>query len=527
MVQPYSVVISAEDDFTRCILCGCPAATPVPVWLDVVRVLYARRGRVKLSGIFTKHHRSTLEVESDRSIDWRQTRSRGDNDVRYPGGSYFILHERCWQYAWEYFGHIRLETFYDVLRDVPPPPEPSYANSNDCYPCLTRSLSEIVKYAKPLPVPSATVKARMETRSSHDPFRHLPIELREYIGIQLDTGDFFNLRNASRAMSVIFHDNCFWRSRFQPENDRGWLLEWEWDDNNSNETRQVDWRQLYHATSNIGAKFDTTMRVREVLHWIEDKINAGKGLNASPLDFYGRALQSYHNNSWYKLSTAGKGKRKSIVSADFLASVDTIGISMISGSKVYEQESEPSWSHTEAATEIVALEFINKSGRSVVLGKKPPKTAQISSKELALAVSKYEADKRYRRRQQPTCPYDSRGAHVLCDAKFFRGFRIRYTSDGIHSIGVIQERPGHDRYDYYDKHTTVLHGYTARHSPTYDMVLDRVSTVVATFDGGKLVELGLRGSGWRIPLDGRAPSLEGWDVDVLRYGTKLAKSRTG
>jgi hypothetical protein len=77
------------------------------------------------------------------------------------------------------------------------------------------------------------------------------------------------------------------------------------------------------------------MRVREVLHWIEDKINAGKGLNAPPLDFYGRALQSYHNNSWYKLSTAGKGKRKSIVSADFLASVDTIGISMISGSKVY------------------------------------------------------------------------------------------------------------------------------------------------------------------------------------------------
>lgn len=334
-------------------------------------------------------------------------------------------------------------------------------------------------------MPSATVKARMEMRSSHDPFRRVPIELREHIGIQLDTGDFFNLRHASRAMSVIFHDNCFWRSRFQPDNDRGWLLEWEWGDNNNNRTRQVDWRQLYHATSNIGAKFDTTMRVREVLHWIEDTINASKGLNARPLDFYGRSLQSYHNDSWYTLSTAGKGK--CIVSADFLASVDTIGISMISGSKVYEQES--SWSHTEAATEIVALEFINESGRSVVLGKKLPKTTQLSSKELALAVSKYEADKRYRRQGQPGCPYDRRGVHVLCEAKFFRGFRIRYTSDGIHSMGVIQEKPGHDRYDYYDKHTTVLHGYTAGHSSTYDMVLDRVNTVVATFDVRYLLTL--------------------------------------
>lgn len=87
-----------------------------------MQTVYARRGRVELSGIFTKHHRSTLKVQSDRSIDWRQTELRRHNDVRYPGGSYFILHEQCWQYAWEYFGSINVETFYDVLRDVPPPP---------------------------------------------------------------------------------------------------------------------------------------------------------------------------------------------------------------------------------------------------------------------------------------------------------------------------------------------------------------------------------------------------------------------
>lgn len=143
MVRPYSVVVSPAEDFTRCILCGCPTATgtPFPVWLDVVRVrkpssapsidrllmqtVYARRGRVKISDIFTKHNGSTLNVRSDRSIDWRQTDthqpSRYDNNPRYPGGSYFILHEQCWQYAWGYFGRINVETLYDVLRSVPPP----------------------------------------------------------------------------------------------------------------------------------------------------------------------------------------------------------------------------------------------------------------------------------------------------------------------------------------------------------------------------------------------------------------------
>lgn len=327
-------------------------------------------------------------------------------------------------------------------------------------------------------MPSATVKARMETRTNtedHDPFRRLPIELREHIGIQLDTGDFFNLRYASRAMAVIFHDNFFWRSRFQPDNDRGWLLEWECDDDDG--TRQIDWRQLYHATSNIGVKFDTTMRVREVLHWIEDMINAKKGLNASPLGFYGRALQSYHDNIWYALSTAGKGK--CIQSADLLVSVGTIGISMVSGSKDYEQKSSGPHTDTdtEAATEIVALEFINRSGRSVVLGKKIPRATKLSSEELAAEVSKYERDKRYNRR--PRCPYDGKGVHVLCNAKWFRGFRMRYTSGGIHSVGVIREttRGGTDA-------APVLHGYTARHFPAYDydMALDYVDTVVATFD---------------------------------------------
>lgn len=141
MVQPYSVVVSPAEDFTRCILCGCPTGTAFPVWLDVVRVrkppptpsmdrllmqtVYARRGKVKLSEIFTKHNSSTLKVRPDRSIDWRQTDtnqpSRDDKNPRYPGGSYFILHEQCWQYAWGYFGQISVETLYDVLRSVPPP----------------------------------------------------------------------------------------------------------------------------------------------------------------------------------------------------------------------------------------------------------------------------------------------------------------------------------------------------------------------------------------------------------------------
>ena len=87
----------------------------------LMQTVYARRGRVKLSGIFTKHNRSTLNVRPDRSIVWRETDPRDDNQPRYPGGSYFILHEQCWQYAWDYFGRINVETLYDVLRYLPPP----------------------------------------------------------------------------------------------------------------------------------------------------------------------------------------------------------------------------------------------------------------------------------------------------------------------------------------------------------------------------------------------------------------------
>ncbi|KAL4787865.1 hypothetical protein BJX76DRAFT_353899 [Aspergillus varians] len=353
---------------------------------------------------------------------------------------------------------------------------------------------------------------------SGDPFQHLPLELREQVAILLNTDDFFNLRYVSRAMATVFHNDQFWKSRFHANAERGFLVYSIRGDENPFPDERTDWRGLYHASSKTGKKIETTVKVWEVLRWIKDVIDAEDGvLQTRPLDFYGRALQSYHN-------TRAVGRR--IETVNVASTLKMIGVSFISGTGIYEQSGLTARNHNDTVTEIIALEFIFNDGRRITTGTKNPGATILTFEGLTSLLEKYEdakARRRYGRRRRgryattAANPYNGPGVHVLYDASDFRGFRFQYNAEGIYSLGIIQE--GSDEWD----NPPQLHGYIASDCPEFDIALDRVVTVVATFEGPKLMELGLRGFGFREPLYGPLPSLYGRDVDILRYGEKMRK----
>ena len=65
------------------------------------------------------------------------------------------------------------------------------------------------------------------------------------------TASFLNLRLATRAMAIIFDSTGFWKSRFYPNEERGflfWLLDLQ---KNNPRYRKMNWRLLYHATNTV------------------------------------------------------------------------------------------------------------------------------------------------------------------------------------------------------------------------------------------------------------------------------------
>lgn len=82
--------------------------------------------------------------------------------------------------------------------------------------------------------------------SETDCFSLLPLEIRLQIATTLDTVDFFNLRLASRSMSLIFEIQSFWKSRFQIDKDRGFIAYLI-----QNLHESCDWRVLYHNTAKL------------------------------------------------------------------------------------------------------------------------------------------------------------------------------------------------------------------------------------------------------------------------------------
>ncbi|KAM3455409.1 hypothetical protein MY3296_002389 [Beauveria thailandica] len=67
--------------------------------------------------------------------------------------------------------------------------------------------------------------APLEARGRGDCFSRLPWELREMILIYLETKDALNLRQSSWSFQFLFSSLRFWRSRFEPDCEKGFVFE--------------------------------------------------------------------------------------------------------------------------------------------------------------------------------------------------------------------------------------------------------------------------------------------------------------
>lgn len=85
------------------------------------------------------------------------------------------------------------------------------------------------------------VNMKYEITTQADCFLLLPIELRLIIAQYLSTADFLALRLLSKAMSLLFDCEQFWRTRFLVNGERGYL-------SFLTETRYRDWRLLYRCS---------------------------------------------------------------------------------------------------------------------------------------------------------------------------------------------------------------------------------------------------------------------------------------
>ncbi|KAL2847812.1 hypothetical protein BJY01DRAFT_246714 [Aspergillus pseudoustus] len=456
--------ISARNEFTRCILCGGPTARPYPAWMDVVRILYPRGNKIVLSDLYSKHHESSLGIRSDPMIEWEDRPDPWNTkaDACWSSGSYFMLHESCWQYAVVCFGTDmpKLEDFFDVLRELPRPKDPACLHPTDYQPCAFPRVHELDGFARSYPEPA---ECRREEINHHnnpsDKFQRLPLELRQAIALGVSISDLLNTRYASRAMAEVFNDNSYWK---QMVRNRGFQ---DYIPHEAGQIQGFDWRLLYHVGSRIQNKFETTVRVWEVVQWVKDTLVAAKELETPPLDFHGRALQIYHGDS----ATAGRRVERVQIPAD----LSKVGITFMPCSS-----QEPQALGTlEHVTDITGLEFIGKDGSRTTMGSTPSSRSGLRSttpRRLAASLGRYHYAKLYKG-LEPSCPFQESGIRVQWSISAFHGFHFNYNAQGIYSIGVLHS----DKFELAQSHVI---GYDAAGCRGFDMGLDEVFEVVATWE---------------------------------------------
>ncbi|KAL4781142.1 hypothetical protein BJX76DRAFT_360219 [Aspergillus varians] len=380
-------------------------------------------------------------------------------------------------------GPAGLERLYDVLLRLPPPREPlftrkprisGYFNTDDIVQTILDQISDL---------PKLSPRGSMATSSSfRDPFTRLPFELREKIATLLPTQDFYHLRQASRSLTPIFDDSRFWKSRFWKDGDRGFLHF------PSAVEKPVDWRSLYRATAKAEDRFGMTLKVWEVIQWIKDTLRRVPCAQMAqrPLDFYGRALQYYHNDS------CAKGQR--IERAEIPVNLTHIAVSMVSGPEIHDRQRyiKQVLPPGQPATEITALEFTNTNGSRETIGSRDPMARTVTAEKLSEELNRKERKEMIGRIKNQTpglvSPFDHHGVRVVFDARSFKGFHIRYDSHGISSIGVLQREAASSPFALRLKNGLLLApspyvcGYDADSSTMFDMDMDRVVEVVGTFD---------------------------------------------
>ncbi|KAL5336536.1 hypothetical protein BJX70DRAFT_372262 [Aspergillus crustosus] len=528
----YYIEIDMSYHFTRCILCGHRSDG------ESMRLLYKVKENdpVTLSGRFREYYGNDDDPEG--------TRTSFDKRIRWDIGSKLriqcsdsgpvemvMFHGTCWNYLEKCLGQgevgdrfspdgelgdgecklgFDLEAIFVVFRRIARPNGLSF-RSHYVDRFRLPSFEELSNRAKACPQPRVRPRyslrrsngvARAPAWNSTDAFRLLPLELQEYVAILLSTHDFLNLRLVSRAMTGLFHDNHFWKSRFKVDGERGFfhhlLLESIADTGPETETgtetdtkakveaasKPIDWRMLYHASTRLEPRTHFVIEMWEILQWVKDVLHAKRASISSsssspqPLGFVGRSLQCYSNDC----CVPGQQVERARISP-LLAK---IGILIVS-EPTDTEPTLPAFTQRRdrTGTRVFGLEFLNRDGSKVVLGTRDLEAKRRSAKSVRKEVEVYENDeKEYR-----ISPFDDHGVWILVNATSasFRGFRYERVGGYIVTMGVLRDVDAHP------KALPRTSGLTAWVSANEELQMKEVVEVVATFENNTLVDLGIRG----------------------------------
>jgi hypothetical protein len=172
----------------------------------------------------------------------------------WPGLWGFPFHVSCWNIlssAWPQ-DPPRIQAVFDLLRSFPARdgllnfghkygkndihleigpgweplilPERELSSDEELDPAEPISLSSPLFTSAPDNDTNSTQVKISMTGPGEDPFSSLPIELRTYIVENLSSIDVARLREVSRAFAVYVLPDSFWKSRFQPGNECGFIL---------------------------------------------------------------------------------------------------------------------------------------------------------------------------------------------------------------------------------------------------------------------------------------------------------------
>ncbi|OAL63932.1 hypothetical protein A7C99_4584 [Trichophyton rubrum] len=142
-------------------------------------------------------------------------------------------------------------------------------------------------------------------RADCDQFYSLPFEIREDIQCMLSLRDVFSLRIASRSFGSMPLSQHFWRSRFLPSFERGFIFEAlrpQLDKTTSDATIHYNWKALYEKTNPNLEHFEAIRNRRRI--WECNKSLAALLISQPPLEDGSAYSMEEHNHVLWRTAAA-------------------------------------------------------------------------------------------------------------------------------------------------------------------------------------------------------------------------------
>ncbi|PYH97052.1 hypothetical protein BO71DRAFT_319374 [Aspergillus ellipticus CBS 707.79] len=409
---------------------------------------------------------SNFEIPADVEIDrW------GSGDLPpYHQTDLYLFHDQCWDRLVEHFSpqEFDLDCIFNALERLPLPPSyPWYPTNCSESPLFKEmafngryglpSIEELMRFAKARPKPLHTTEKIPLLSSPHD-FQRLSVEMIEYIAALLPTRDALNLRQASRAVAPIFFSSAFWKTRFDINGERGFILPILRDLIRTEQGQEFDWRLLYHCTCrlNCSAWFHYERRCWEALRWLRDTALALHSGKSRPLDFRGNALNHYHNTRFRDTYTEAVTIDSPVCQIAISAHKDMGGLF------------------------VTGLEFFFKDRPKALIGYTLPGAKQLSAREYGV---------------NPAFPHFSYpGIRVTLDVVEIHGIAVSPTFEGISGVCILQ---GHKYWENLYNQNTSWVGYNSHSLPVVNSVssicLDEIEQIFAVANSRKVLDLGILG----------------------------------